>query len=245
VAVVLTPGVKPTGTLTTPLLDWVVRAVVLLAVTLACRGPGEAAPEAGVYAGRTIAPTMSYRGAAWLDRPDRDARERPDAVLDALALREGMIVADVGAGSGYFTLRLARRVGAAGRVIATDVQPEMLAMIDARAAAAKLGNIETRLVRAADAGLAPRSIDRALLVDVYHELADPAAVVAGLRRALRPGGRLVLVEYRGEDPAVPIKAAHKMTLAQIRAELEPMGFRMIDDLELLPDQRIVVLAPAD
>jgi ubiquinone/menaquinone biosynthesis C-methylase UbiE len=219
-------------------------AVIALAVS--CRraeAPRPADPP-GTYAGRAIAPTMSYLAAGWLDRGDRAARERPDDVLDALALHDGMIVADVGAGSGYFTLRIARRVAPGGRVIATDVQPQMLAMIRERAAAAHLGNVETRLVHDADAGLDAGSIDLALLVDVYHELADPAAVMAGVRRALRPGGRLVLVEYRGEDPAVPIKPAHKMTLARIRAELEPMGFRVVDDLEFLPDQRVVVLTPA-
>ncbi len=239
------------------------RRVLALALVIGCHGAATAPPPppqeahaarpidatigdaAAAYAGRPIATTMSYLGAGWLDRSDRAERERPDAVLDALTLRDGMVVADVGAGSGYFTLRLARRVGATGHVIATDVQPEMLAMVKERAAAAGLANVETRLVMPDDAGLAPASIDLALMVDVYHELADPAAVVGGLRRALKPGGRLVLVEYRGEDPEVPIKPEHKMTLAQIKAELEPMGFRLVDDLEFLPDQRIVIWTPTD
>ena len=205
--------------------------------------PGSATATDGTYAGRPIAPTMSFLGADWLDRDDRAERERPDLVIAALDLRAGMVVADVGAGSGYFTLRLARAVGATGRVIATDVQPEMLALIRERATAAGLTNVEPRLVTPNDAGLAPGSIDLALLVDVYHELADPAAVVGGLRAALRPGGRLVLVEYRGEDPAVPIKPEHKMTLAQIRRELPPLGFRELEVIETLPDQRIVILTP--
>lgn len=223
-------------------------AVIAIAIAAAC-GRAEAPAPArkdppGTCAGRTIAPTMSFVGAAWLDRGERETRERPEVVLDALAIADGMIVADVGAGSGYFTLRIARRVPR-GKVIATDVQPEMLAMIRERAASSGLANIETRLVKPDDAGLAPASIDLALLVDVYHELSDPAAVVGGIRRALRPGGRLVLVEYRAEDPSVPIKPEHEMSLAQIRRELVPMGFREVADLEMLPDQRVVVFTPDD
>ena len=219
------------------------RCAALLIAIAACGRAAAPAPKAkdppGTYAGRRIAPTMSFAGAAWLDRSEREERERPDAVLDALAITDGMIIADVGAGSGYFTLRIAKRVPR-GRVIATDIQPEMLAMIRERAQAAGLANVETRLVKADDAGLDAHSIDLAILVDVYHELADPAAVVGGIRRALRPGGRLVLVEYRAEDPNVPIKPEHEMSLAQIRREIVPMGFRETADLEFLPDQRVVV-----
>ena len=223
-------------------------AAAVISIVAACGRSAAPAPAAkdppGTYAGRTIAPTMSFAGAAWLDRAERETRERPDAVLDAIAITDGMVVADVGAGSGYFTLRLARRVGTRGRVIATDIQPEMLAMIRERAGAAGLANVETRLVGSDDAGLDAHSIDLALLVDVYHELADPAAVVGGIRRALRPGGRLVLVEYRAEDPDVPIKPEHEMSLAQIRREILPMGFRELADLEMLPDQRVVVFTPS-
>ncbi len=213
----------------------------------ACRGArGDACRGArgdATYAGRPIAATMSYLGASWLERGDRAERERPDDVVAALRLTEGMVIADIGAGSGYFTVRLARAVGPRGRVIATDVQPEMLALVRARMATAGLTNIEPRLVTATDAGLAPRSIDLALLVDVYHELADPAAIMHGVRDALVPGGRLVLVEYRAEDPDSPIKPEHTMTLAQIRRELGALGFRELEDLEFLPDQRIVIMTP--
>ena len=176
---------------------------------------------------------MSHLGAPWLERVDRETREQPDRVLDALALTPDMTVADIGAGSGYVTARLAGRVS---RVIATDIQPEMLALLAKR----QLSNVTLVLATEHDAKLAPASIDLALLVDVYHELSDPPGVMAGIRAALRPGGRLVLVEYRGEDPAVAIKPEHKMTLAQIQKELAALGFQFVESLEFLPDQRVVV-----
>jgi len=177
---------------------------------------------------------MSYLGADWLDRPDRDAREQPDRVLDSLKLTPQMTVADVGAGTGYFTLRLAKRVA---HVIATDVQSQMLERLRARLGGAT--NVE--LIRAGDhdAALPARCCDLVLMVDVYHELSDPPVIIAGIKRALKPGGRLVLVEYRGEDPAVAIKPEHKMTLAQLKLELGGLGFRFVESNEMLPDQRIV------
>jgi SAM-dependent methyltransferase len=206
--------------------------------------PGSAAAPAlrdGYYEGRPIASTCSYLGADWLERPERAEREQPDRVLDALHLDPRSTVADVGAGTGYFTIRLARRVA---RVLATDLQPEMLALLAAGVARAQLTNVE--LIRAGehDAALPPGCCDLVLLVDVYHELSDPPAVMAGVRRALTAHGRLVLVEYRGEDPAVPIKPEHKMTLARIRAELGALGFAFVESIELLPDQHVVVFTPA-
>jgi ubiquinone/menaquinone biosynthesis C-methylase UbiE len=164
-------------------------------------------------------------------------REQPDRVLDALQLDPAATVADVGAGTGYFTLRLARRVA---KVHATDLQPEMLELLGARVAGAQLTNVLLHLATDHDAALPAGCCDLVLLVDVYHELADPAAVMAGIRRALTAHGRLVLVEYRGEDPAVPIKPEHKMTLPRIREELAALGFRFVDSLEFLPDQRVVI-----
>jgi ubiquinone/menaquinone biosynthesis C-methylase UbiE len=190
---------------------------------------------------RAIAPTCSHLGADWLDRPDRAEREQPDRVLDALHLDPGATVADVGAGTGYFTLRLARRVA---KVYATDLQPEMLERLTAHAARAQLRNIEPIVAGARDARLPPGCCDLVLLVDVYHELSDPAAVMAGIHRALTPRGRLVLVEYRGEDLAVAIKPEHKMTLPRIRAELTSHGFAFVESLEFLPDQRVVIFTRA-
>lgn len=233
------------------------RRVALVVMLAACRGPKPEpqptpAPSpsslplpspSGTYRGRVLAQPMSYRGADWLDRPDRLAREQPDKVVASLALTAGMTVADIGAGSGYLTVRLARAVGATGTVYATDVQPEMLALLGTRIADEGLANVRPVLVTGSDSGLPAGSLDLALLVDVYHELAAPDAVMAGVRRALRPGGRLVLVEYRGEDPDVPIREEHKMTLPRIREELEPLGFTFVDSLEFLHDQRIVIFTP--
>jgi ubiquinone/menaquinone biosynthesis C-methylase UbiE len=208
-------------------------------------GPADASPPAaadppGTYMGRTLAQTMSYRGADWLDRPDRDAREQPEHVLDVLAIRPGATVADVGAGTGYFSSRLARRVGPAGRVLATDLQPEMLAMLRARLSDAGLTNVIPVLATAGDAHLPRGQVDLVLMVDVYHELSDPKGTLAQIRDALTPDGRLALVEYRGEDLEVPIKPEHKMTLAQIQRELRASGFVFERSDESLPDQRIVV-----
>jgi Methyltransferase domain len=194
----------------------------------------------GTYQGRPIAPTCSYLGAGWLDRPDRAEREQPDRVLDALHLGPRDTVADVGAGTGYFTLRLAARVA---KVHATDVQREMLDILTSRIAKQGLRNVELHLATERDAALPERCCDLALLVDVYHELADPTAVMAGIRRALTERGRLVLVEYRGEDPSVPILPEHKMTLPRIQHELAGLGFRFVESLEFLPDQRIVIFTP--
>lgn len=227
------------------------RALIALALLTACgsksNAPADQVVPAGsdTYEGRTIAQTMSYRGADWLDRPDRADREQPDKVLDALGVTEGQTVADVGAGTGYFTVRMARRVGLRGTVYATDLQPEMLRLLDARLSKEGLKNVQ--LVRAGDheTGLPDACCDLILMVDVYHELSDPQAILASLRHALKRSGRLVLVEYRGEDPAVAIKPEHKMTLVQIKREVGARGFHYLDSLEFLPDQRVVIFTRDD
>jgi ubiquinone/menaquinone biosynthesis C-methylase UbiE len=214
------------------------RAIVV-ALVVACSSPASSPTPSGTYAGRPIAQTMSYLGADWLDRPDRDAREQPERVLDSLKLTPQMTVADVGAGTGYFTLRLAKRVA---HVIATDLQPQMLDKLRARLG--PIANVQLVLAGDRDAALPAGCCDLVLMVDVYHELADPPAVMAGIRRALKPGGRLVLVEYRGEDPAVAIKPEHKMTLAQLKLELAQLHFAFVESNEMLPDQRVVTFAPS-
>jgi ubiquinone/menaquinone biosynthesis C-methylase UbiE len=183
---------------------------------------------------------MGYAGAAWLDRADREATEQPEHVLDVIGLHDGEVVADIGAGTGYFSVRIARRVSPHGKVLATDLQPEMLNLLRAHAAEAGVDGITTISTTPEDAKLPTAGVDVALMVDVYHELPEPRRTLEQVHAALAPQGRLVLVEYRGEDPSVPIKPEHKMTLAQIRREIEASGFGFALDDESLPQQRIVV-----
>jgi cyclopropane fatty-acyl-phospholipid synthase-like methyltransferase len=198
----------------------------------------------GTYMGRTLATPMSYQGADWLDRGDREATEQPEHVLDVLGVKPGMTVADVGAGSGYFTVRIARRIAPNGHVLATDLQPEMLDLLRAKVKEAKLTNVVPVLATESDATLPRGELDLVLMVDVYHELPKPAQTLAQVRAALRPEGRIALVEYRGEDPEVPIKPEHKTTLVQMRRELEANGFMFRSSDESLPQQRIIVFTPS-
>src|SRR5687768_14951993 len=162
--------------------------------------------------GRRFASVMGWQGAEWLERSERGSEEEPDNALDALGSLSGLTVADLGAGSGYFTVRLAARTGPKGRVFATDLQPEMLKMLATRLARENVKNVT--LVQGAidDPKLPPGSIDLVLMVDVYHEFSEPQKMLRGIRAALRPGGRLVLLEYRKEDPDVPIRFEHKMSV---------------------------------
>ena len=194
----------------------------------------------GTYMGRPIAGVMSYEGADWLFRDTREAEEQPEAMLAALKIKPGSTVADIGAGAGYTSLRLAQRVGPTGTVLATDVQPRMLAMLRDNAQTAGVKNIKPIRATQTSVNLPDAAVDLAIMVDVYHEASNPEALLVGIKKALKPGGRLVLVEFRGEDPEVPIKPEHKMTLAQVRRELEPQGFRFVESLEFLPWQHIIV-----
>jgi FkbM family methyltransferase len=191
------------------------------------------------YMGREIAHPMSHRGAAWLERPDREAEERPYAVVASLQLEDDDVVVDLGAGTGYYTRRLARAVPA-GRVIAVDIQPEMLEILQRQVRAEGLDHVETVLATESDPGLQPNSVDLTLIVDAYHEFAYPREVMEAVFDATRPGGRVVLVEYRAEDPTVPIRPLHKMTEAQVRRELEAVGFRFVENLSFLPTQHFLV-----
>ena len=196
----------------------------------------------GVYMGRRIAPVMSFEGggAEWLMRPEREQEEQPDAMIDALKIPKGATVADVGAGVGYTSLRLAKRVGETGTVLATDVQPKMLLALAENVKAAGARNIKPIRATATATGLPDDKVDLILMVDVYHELGDPETSLRLFRKALKTGGRLVLVEFRGEDPEVPIRPEHKMTVAQVRRELEPNGFTFKESLEFLPWQHILI-----
>jgi SAM-dependent methyltransferase len=195
--------------------------------------------------GRVLAPTMGVEGAAWLDRPEREAEEAPSKAIAALALPRGAVVADVGAGSGYYTVRLARAVGPSGRVVATDLQPGMLEILRARVTRETLTNVDVVQGRADEPVLPAKTFDMILLVDVYHELAAPQPFVRKLKDALKPGGRLVLIEFRREDPRVPIREEHKMSVSQVREELGADGFRIERVLDVLPWQHIIVLVPAE
>jgi SAM-dependent methyltransferase len=208
------------------------------------RQSAAAAPGVHPLSGRTIANVMSHAGADWLDRPERDAEEKPDQAIAALGLRPGAVVADLGAGSGYFTVRLARRVGPSGRVFAADIQPEMLSLLRTRLQREAISNVE--LVQSAedDPRLPLRTFDLILMVDVYHELARPQVILSKLLASLKPGGRLVLLEYRKEDPAVPIRPEHKMSVADARLEVEAEGFHLDRVDSSLPRQHILIFRPA-
>ena len=192
------------------------------------------------YKGRVIAPVMSAEGADWLVRSEREEFEQPEKVVDALKLQKGMVVADIGAGVGYFSLRMAKRVGPAGKVLAVDIQPEMLNLLKQNQEQEGLTNVELILGTVTDPHLPQGMIDLALLVDVYHECQYPEEMITQIRNSLKKNGRLVLIEYRGEDANVPIKPEHKMTVKQVLAEIEPMGFQLKEQLEFLPWQHILV-----
>jgi len=190
--------------------------------------------------GRPIAQVMGIGGADWLARSEREAEEAPDRALNALEIQPGQTVADVGAGVGYFTWRLAARVGPTGRVYANDIQKAMLQKLEENMAGRGLKNVVPVLGTITDARLPAGKLDLVLLVDVYHEFSEPQAMLRSIHSALKPGGRLVLIEYRAEDPKIPIRPEHKMSLRLVRNEVEPEGFRFDKNIEVLPRQHIVV-----
>ena len=191
-----------------------------------------------VYMGREIAQVMGYQGAAWLERESREREERTDILLRALNLKKGMLVADIGAGTGYLSRRMADSVGLQGNIYAVDVQPEMIGKL--KSLSKKYTNIKPVLSTASDIKLAANSLDMAILVDVYHELEYPYEVAQSIWAALKPGAKLVLVEYRAEDDKVPIKQIHKMTQAQVIKELTVLPFRWHNTVTSLPWQHVIV-----
>jgi SAM-dependent methyltransferase len=207
----------------------------VLAVTLAAQQPG-----VHPVSGRRYAPVMGYQGAPWLERGEREDEEAPDIALNVLKIPKGASVADIGAGSGYITVRLAARVGPTGRVYANDVQPQMLNILARRLDMSKITNVTLIEGTIDDPKLPPASVDLALMVDVYHELSQPQAILRRLRESLKPGGRLVLLEYRKEDPTVPIKPEHKMSVAEAKMEVEAEGFTLSKVDEALPRQHILI-----
>ena len=198
--------------------------------------------QTGVHpvTGRQYAQTMSVEGAPWLERREREREEDPDLGLRLLKIAKGSTVGDVGAGSGYMSLRLARLVGPQGRVYAVDVQPGMLQLLQQNAAKAKMTNVVPVLGGIDDPKLPAGELDLIIMVDVYHEFSQPQKMLQRMHEALKPGGRLVLFEYRAEDPDVPILPLHKMTKKQVKTEVELEGFKQARVFDDLPWQHLFV-----
>jgi ubiquinone/menaquinone biosynthesis C-methylase UbiE len=214
-------------------------STVLIAVALAVAAM---VGQTGTHpvSGRVYALPMGVQGASWLDRPERVQEEDPDRAVQLLRIARGATVADIGAGSGYFTMKLARAVGTNGKVYANDLQPGMLDLLRKNIERARITNVVPVLGAEDDPKLPADSIDLALMVDVYHEFSQPQTMLQRIREALKKGGRLALLEYRAEDPDVPIRPEHKMTKAQVKLEVEHEGFvqqRVYDDL---PRQHLIV-----
>lgn len=193
----------------------------------------------GFYMGRKIARTMHWRGADWLVRDTRESEENTSMLLQQLQIKPGQVVCDIGSGNGYHTLEIARLVGPTGRVIATDIQPQMLEMLSERARLASITNIEMIESEVDDPNLPERQIDLVLMADVYHEFSFPAEILQKVYASLKDQGVVALLEFRGEDPRVPIKPLHKMSKKQIRLELEANGFRFVRSFDGLPWQHLM------
>ncbi|MGI8602224.1 MAG: class I SAM-dependent methyltransferase [Verrucomicrobiales bacterium] len=201
----------------------------------------ELPPALTEYMGRKIAPAMSFHGggASWLLRKMREQEEGTTTLIPQLGLKAGMTVCDLGSGNGYHSLMMARMVAPHGRILAVDIQQEMLDQLKERATQSKIENVEPVLGEVHDPHLPPNSCDLVLMVDVYHEFSHPEHMLGAIRKALKPDGRVALVEFRGEDPDVPIKPEHKMTKAQILKEWLPNGFELAEQFDKLPWQHLM------
>jgi SAM-dependent methyltransferase len=215
-------------------------AICVLITSLLAAGVSAQRPGVHPVSGRVFALPMGVAGADWLDRREREREEDPELAMRLIRVERGSTVADLGAGSGYFTVRLARAVGTAGRVYAVDIQAGMLELLSRAVARERLTNVIPVLSTEDNPRLPDSSLDLVLMVDVYHELSSPQVTLAHLKRALKPGGRLVLLEYRAEDPNVPIRPEHKMTKAQVKLEIEHEGFRQLRVYDDLPRQHLIV-----
>ena len=191
------------------------------------------------YMDREIAHVMGHQAADWLERPEREKEEAPTKMIESLKLKAGDVVADIGAGSGYHTFRMAKMVGPKGKVYAVDIQPEMLEMIRHRMKIEKVKNVEPVKGTETDPKLPAGALDLILMVDVYHEFSHPYEMTEGMVKALKPGGRLAFVEFRLEDPEVPIKLVHKMTEKQVKKEMEPHPLKWVSTNEDLPWQHVI------
>jgi ubiquinone/menaquinone biosynthesis C-methylase UbiE len=192
------------------------------------------------YLGREIAHVMGHQGADWLERPEREEEEKPEALVEVLKLKPGDVVADIGAGTGYFSWRLAKAVGSAGLVYGVDIQQEMLDLFSKKMAERKISNVKSVLGSITDVRLPANSVDLVLMVDVYHEFSHPYEMMQSICRSLKPGGRLIFVEYRLEDPTVPIKRLHRMSEAQVRKEAALHLLEWIETIKTLPRQHVIV-----
>ncbi len=210
----------------------------LIAALVAAQAPG-----VHPISGRRIAPVMGWQGADWLERNERIEEEAPQDAIRALKIPKGATVADIGAGTGYITLLLSAEVGPNGRVYANDLQPQMIEILRRRLADKKVSNVTPILGEVDDPKLPAASLDLELMVDVYHELSRPQVMLRRLREALKPGGRLVLLEYRKEDPAIPIRPEHKMSVREAKMEVEAEGFTLSKVDESLPRQHILIFVP--
>ncbi|MEY2614017.1 MAG: hypothetical protein RL069_2829 [Planctomycetota bacterium] len=226
-------------------------AVLLFAAVNSGVAQAQEKPEAPIpepltkYLGRRIALPMSYHGIPWLNRPERIQEENPEEMLEQLKVQPGMTVCDMGCGDGYYTIELARRVGPTGKVIAVDIQPEMLQELSRRCEQNNLKNVDMILGLPHDPKLPEGKLDLILMVDVYHEFSNPIEMLDSMRKSLKKDGRIALVEFRGEDPQVPIKPEHKMTKKQILKEYEANAFRLVDQYDRLPWQHLMFLGPDD
>lgn len=197
------------------------------------------------YMGREIAQTMHYTGAEWLIRDTREREERCSVMLANLGVKPGMVICDMGCGNGFYSLQLAEMTGERGQVLAVDVQPEMLVMLRERAERAGVSNITPILGSFHDPRLPADTVDLILMVDVYHEFSHPETMLGAMRRSLKPDGRIALLEYREEDPNVPIKPLHKMSQRQILKEYEANGLKLVDSFDRLPWQHMMFFGRAE
>lgn len=193
------------------------------------------------FLGREIAFVMGHQAADWLERPEREEEEKTDVMVEALRFREGEVVADIGCGSGYVSRKIAKKIGPGGTVYGVDIQPEMLELLAKRMAMFRIGNVKPVLGETADPKVPPASCDTMIMVDVYHEFDQPYEMMRAMIAGLKPGGRIVFVEFRKEDPQVPIKEVHKMSEAQVRKEMgvhPEMEFA--ENIAVLPRQHLII-----
>ena len=191
------------------------------------------------YMGREISHVMGHQAARWLERPEREREEHTAELIRCLKLKPGDQVADIGVGTGYIARRISKVIGSKGTIFGVDIQPEMLALLDKKMKAAGVNNVKGVMGTISDPKLAPNSLDFVIMVDVYHEFSHPYEMMAGIVKALKPGGRVAFVEYRGEDPKVPIKRLHKMTEAQVKKEASLFSLKHVETYKKLPWQHVV------